>query len=115
MKRYQHIIVGIDFSAACLSALATAVRLASRHGTPVTAVHVVDPKLAGIVKVAHQASDEDVLKHVQQSVRSFLAKSDAGTEAVNVELDVGHPFLSLVAACKRHGADLLVLGTRGTE
>jgi nucleotide-binding universal stress UspA family protein len=115
MKRYHHIVVGIDFSAACLSALSAAVRLASRHGTPITVVHVVDPKLAGIVKEAHQSSDEDALKHIQQSVRNFLTKSDAGTETVMVELDAGHPFLSLVAACKRHGADLLVLGTRGTE
>jgi nucleotide-binding universal stress UspA family protein len=115
MNRYHHIVVGIDFSAASLSAYSTAVRLASRHGTPLTVVHVVDPKLAGIVKVAHQASDEDVLKHVQQSVRAFLEKSEVGIGLPNVELDVGHPLVSLVTACKRHGADLLVLGTQGTE
>jgi len=115
MKTYRHILVGIDFSAACLSALRTAVRLAVQHGTSVTAVHVVDPKLAGVVKEAHNASDDEVLQHVSQSVHAFLAKSDAGTQMVQVELDVGHPFVCLVDACQRHQADLLVLGTRGTE
>jgi nucleotide-binding universal stress UspA family protein len=115
MTSYRHILVGIDFSSACLSAFSTAVRLAARHGTPVTAVHVVDLKLAGLVKEAHKSSDEEVFKHVSQSVHAFLAKSDAGTEMVRVEVDAGHPFLSLVAACHRHKGALLVLGTRGTE
>jgi universal stress protein E len=115
MNRYHHIVVGIDFSAACLSAYATAVRLASRHGTPVTAVHVVDPELVGILKEAHHASEEEALEHVLQSVRTYLSKAGAETELVDVEVEVGHPFLALVAVCKRHGADLLVLGTRGTE
>src|SRR5688500_19766746 len=114
MNRYHHIVVGIDFSAACLSAYATAVRLASRHGTPVTAVHVVDPKLVGILKEAHQASEEEALKHVLQSVRTYLSKADAETELVDGGVEVGHPFLSLVAVCKGHGADLLVVGTRDT-
>src|SRR5688572_26728622 len=107
MKSYRHILVGIDFSAACLSALKTAVRLAAQHGTPLTAIHVVDPKLAGVVKEAHNASDDEVLQHISHSVHAFLAKSDAGTQRVKVELDVGHPFLCLVAACERHHADLL--------
>jgi nucleotide-binding universal stress UspA family protein len=115
MKNYRHILVGIDFSPASLAAVRTAVRIAARHGTSVIVVHVVDPKLAGAIKEAHQASDADVFKHVSQSVHAFLEKSDAGTEMVKVELDVGHPLLSLVDACKRHESCLLVLGTRGTE
>ena len=115
MKSYRHILVGVDFSPACLSAVKTAVRLASRHGTAVTALHVLDPQVAGAMKEAHKATDEEVCRHVSESVRAFLTKSEAGTQAVNVELDVGHPFLSILAACERHQADLLVLGTRGTE
>lgn len=115
MRFYSHILVGIDFSSACLSAFAAAARLAARHGTPLTAVHILDPKLAGIVKEAHKASDEAVLQHVAQSVRTFLAKSKVETNAINVEVDVGHPFLCLVATCNRHGGALLVMGARGTE
>lgn len=115
MKTYRHILVGIDFSPGCHTAIRTAVRLAAAHNTPLTAVHVIDPKLAGAMKEAHQASDDDVYRHISESVHAFLAKSDAGTAAVKVELHVGHPFVELVDACHRHKADLLVLGTRGTE
>lgn len=115
MKNYRHILVGIDFSPACLAAVRSAVRIAAHHGTPVTAVHVVDPKLAGAMKEGHHATDKDVFSHINDSVHAFLAKTEAGTQNVKVELAVGHPFLSLVDACQRHNADLLVLGTRGTE
>lgn len=115
MKSYRHIVIGIDFSPACLAAVRTAVRIASHHGSAVTALHVVDPEVAGAMKEAHQATDEEVLKHISASVQNFLTKSDAGTQGVRVELDIGHPFLALVKGCRRHGADLLVLGTRGTE
>ncbi|WP_172683289.1 universal stress protein [Verrucomicrobium spinosum] len=47
MKTYRHILVGIDFSPASRAALRTAVRIASSHDTPLTAVHVMDPTLAG--------------------------------------------------------------------
>ncbi len=115
MKRYGHILVGIDFSPACVGALRTAMRLAAQHGTPVTAVHVVDPKLAGAMKEAHNATDTDVFKHITESIHAFLAKADAGTRDIKVELHVGHPFTELIDACNRHKGDLLVLGTRGTE
>jgi universal stress protein E len=115
MKAYHHIVVGIDFSPACLAGLSAAVRIASRHGTPVTAIHVADPKLAGVMKEAHKATDAEVFKRISESVQAFVASSDCGTQMVRVELEVGHPFLCLRAACKRHRADLLILGTRGTE
>jgi nucleotide-binding universal stress UspA family protein len=113
MKNYRHILVGIDFSPASLAAVRCAVRLAAFHGTPVTAVHVIDPKLAGAMREAHHTTDEDVFKHVSATVHAFLAKADAGN--AKVELHVGHPFMELLDACHRHGGDLLVLGTRGSE
>jgi universal stress protein E len=113
MKNYRHILVGIDFSPASLAAVKCAIRMAAFHGTPVTAVHVIDPKLAGAMKEAHHTTDQDVFKHVSATVHAFLAK--AGAEAAKVEMHVGHPFVELLDACHRHQADLLVLGTRGTE
>jgi universal stress protein E len=115
MKSYRQILVGIDFSPGCLAALRAAVRLAARHGTPVTALHVIDPKLAGAMKEAHHSTDADVNRHVRESVHALLAKAGTDPQAVKVELQIGHPFLALVDACHRLKADLLVLGTRGTE
>jgi universal stress protein E len=115
MKDYRQILVGIDFSPGCLAAVRAAVRLAKHHGTPVTALHVVDPKLAGAMKEAHHSTDADVSRHIMESVHALLAKAGTDPQTVKVELRVGHPFLALVDACHRLKADLLVLGTRGTE
>jgi nucleotide-binding universal stress UspA family protein len=114
MKNYRHILVGIDFSFASLAAAQTAARLAARHGTPVTAVHVIDPTLAAAMRDAHHSTEEDVFKHISASVHAFLAKSEASSQITKLELYVGHPFAELVDACHRHQGDLLVLGTRGT-
>lgn len=115
MKSYHHILIGIDFSPACLAAVRAAVRVAAPHSTPVTGVHVIEPKLVAAMKEAHQATEEDVFKHVLESVHAFLAKADAGAEKVKVELHVGHPFVELLDARQRRQANLIVLGTRGTE
>ena len=115
MKAYRHILVGIDFSPASLAAVRVATRLAAQMQVSLTAVHVVEPALLEAMKKAQQATTEEVLQHVSKGVRDFLLKSDAGTETVRIDVDTGHPFLSLMDACTRHDADLLVLGTRGTE
>src|SRR4051812_37059878 len=115
MKPYRHILVGIDFSPACLAALKTALRLAAHHGTPITAVHVIEPALAAAMKEAHHASEQDVYQHISGSVHAFIAKSGADTQLVKVEMHVGHVFQELVDACHRNDSDLLVLGTLGSE
>lgn len=115
MKAYRHILVGIDFSPASLAAVRAATRLAAQLQAPLTAVHVVESALLEAMKKAQQATTEEVLQHVSKGVRDFLLKSDAGTETVRIDVDTGHPFLAMVEACVRHEADLLVLGTRGTE
>ena len=115
MIAYRQIVLGIDFSPASLAAARAAVRLAIRHGTAVTAVHVIDPKLAGALEEGHHTTYNDVLNHVSGSVHAFLAKVDAASAGVLVELHVGHPVFELMEACQRLHADLLALGTRGTE
>lgn len=115
MKTYRHILVGIDFSPACRAALRTAVRIASSHDTPLTAVHVMDPTLAGAIKEAHNFSDEQLFADMNERVQAFMTHAEIGTEMVQTRLEVGQPIAVLGAACLELGADLLVLGSRGTE
>lgn len=115
MKTYRHIIVGIDFSHASRSALRTAVRIGSVHSTPVTVVHVMDPKLAGAIKEAHGFSDQQLYADMTDRLETFLTQSEIGTQLVKIEISVGNPFGVLTAACQKHDADLLVLGSRGSE
>lgn len=115
MKSYGHILVGIDFSPASLAAFRTASRIAAMMQAPLTAIHVIEPPLLEAMKKAHQSTAEKVLQHVSKGVREFINNSKVCADAVQVDVDTGHPFLCLMEACPRHGADLLILGMRGTE
>lgn len=115
MKTYQHILVGVDFSPGSRVALRAAARLASPAKTPLTVMHVIDLKLAQSMKEAHEWNDLQLFQHVDKTVVDFVADAGAAGEHVRIELDVGNPFDALIGARHRLDADLMVLGTRGSE
>jgi len=115
MKKFQQILVGMDFSPASRAALQTAARLASYDNGHVTVLHVVDPVLASEIKASHHFTDEQVFADMRQRVHAFLEHSEIGPQRMNVEVDMGHPFVGVVKACHRLNVDLLILGTRGSE
>ncbi len=115
MKTYKHIIVGIDFTPSCRTALREAVRRASMDQAAVTAVHVMDEFLFHELKKALSADDAAVRADWRERLGKFVVESDAGGAQVVVEVRVGHPFTGLVDACKAHGADLLIMGAKGSK
>ncbi|TLD69095.1 universal stress protein [Phragmitibacter flavus] len=115
MNKFRHLLVGIDYSDACRSALRTAIRLATADDAAVTAVHVLDPRLAKAMQEVHGFTEAQLLRNVEDSVHRFLAESEFGSEMVRIHLDIDHPITGLTSACRKTQADLLVLGTRGTS
>ncbi|RBP37408.1 nucleotide-binding universal stress UspA family protein [Roseimicrobium gellanilyticum] len=115
MKTYQHILVGVDFSPGSRAALHAAARIASPGKTPVTVMHVIDPKLAESMKEAHHWNDLDLFQHVDKTVVDFIADAGVPSDHLRIELDVGNAFQALIGARHRLDADLIVLGTRGSE
>ncbi len=115
MKPFRHLVVGIDFSDACRAALNTALRFASFHGSPVTAVHAIEPDAAERVLKAHEMEESELVEKASVRMRKFLIESDLGAELVNTCVVIQNPFIALSEACAKLSADLLVLGTRGRE
>lgn len=115
MKTFHQILVGMDFSPASRAALQTAARIATWDGSQVTVLHVMDPLLAGEIKQSHGFSDEQVYEDMRSRILTFLAHAGISAERFHVQVDLGHPFVQVVKACHRLGADLLVLGSRGSE
>jgi universal stress protein E len=114
MKSYSHILVGIDSSNACLSAVRTAVRVAS-HGVPITMLHVVDPKLLSVVQQSSEMTESEFIAGVSQHVLTFVANAGVAGTGMKVKIEIGDPVIQLTEACARDQSDLLVLGTRGTK
>lgn len=115
MKSFKNILVGIDFTPSCRNALREAVRRASLDGASVTVVHVMDEFLAHELKAALSTDEAGIRAEWQGKLRKFVDESDIGAALVTVEVRIGHPFAELVDACKAHGADLLVMGAKGSK
>lgn len=114
MKTFKHIIAAVDFTPSCLRALREAIHRASTDGAAVTVVHVMDETLVEELKQALSTSESAVRAEWEARLRKFIDESGAGARNVAAEVRVGHPFTELVDACHAHGADLLVMGARGS-
>ncbi|MBX7207447.1 MAG: universal stress protein [Verrucomicrobiaceae bacterium] len=115
MKNFKNILVGIDFTPSCRNALREAVRRASLDGASVTGVHVMDEFLVHELRAALSTDEAGIRAEWQTRLRKFVDESDLGATQVAVEVRIGHPFAELVDACKSHGADLLVMGAKGSK
>lgn len=115
MKTYNNIIIGIDFTPWCRSALREAVRRASLDHSTVTAIHVMDEFLSHELKKALSMDEAGIRAEWQTRLEKFIRESDLGTAQVKCEVRIGHPFTELVDACKGHAADLLIMGVKGAK
>ena len=104
------IVVGLDGSDDSRNALRWAVDEASRRDAEVTAVFAWELPMIGIPG----AFDRDEL---ETSAREFVVGqvNEVHTDGVTVTAVVaqGDPSSSLIDACRRVGAEMLVLGSRG--
>ena len=115
MKKLHHIIVAIDFTPYCRSALREAARRASMDGSQLTAVHVMDEFLVHELKKALATDQATIRADWLERLNKFIAESEVGVGAVQTEVRIGHPFAELVEACRAHQADLLVMGAKGSR
>lgn len=106
-----HIIVGIDGSKHSLNAYHWALDEAKRREADVTALFAWETPMIGVPGAFDQAELED-------TARRFLNEQlngEADTDGVIVHRIVaqGDASASLIEACKRVDAEMLVLGSRG--
>ena len=115
MKSFKHIIAAVDFTPSCLRALREAMHRARVDLATVTVVHVMDEHLVMELKRALSTSESSIRAEWEAKLGKFVADSLATAGTVKIEIRVGHPFEELVAACRAHGADLLVMGAKGSS
>ena len=115
---FKHIIVAVDGSECSGDALEEAVTLAKSLDANLTACSVVD-----IIRAASSmtyASGEIVQAYfdaLRDDAKRVLAQAEEQARAMDVTLDTdlceGYPADAIVEAAKRHGADLIVMGSHG--
>ena len=113
---FARILVGVDFSQDCRSALECAVAMA-RSGASLTLLHVCEPfpVLNTIVPGADNTDDERSEQRLARThldgLREWLA--DHGFTSASVEVETGRPAEVLVARAKSGKFDVVVMGTHG--
>lgn len=115
MKPYSHLVAAIDFTPSCRNALRQAVRLAAATAAKVTAVHVMDEFLVHELKRALSADQATVRAEWRARLQKFIEETDIGTAHVQVEVRIGHPLQEISELCCSLGADLLVMGVKGSR
>ena len=113
MAELGHIVVGVDGSENARRALDWAVTLARPAGARVTAVHAL-----GLLDRVHEARVPSA-SHRDEIAEAFrsewcAALDDAGMSCERIVVD-GTPADVILATAAERGADLVVVGERGTN
>lgn len=113
-RAVRTILVPVDFSDSCKSALRHAKELADVYGARIEVVHVLEqvvvPNVDGLeVAVPPNAQ---VLEQVARSLRAFVVP-ETGTARVTTHVVVGHPATEVLAFAGAWSADLIVIATHG--
>jgi nucleotide-binding universal stress UspA family protein len=107
------LLVALDESDVTPSVIERAGRIATRHAANAVAMHVVNPLLGGAVTIAAGTAER---RRAEQQIRerseAWLREQVAGTDldGAVTEIAFGDPGFEILAAIKRFGADLVVIG-----
>jgi universal stress protein A len=116
MADFRTILVAIDFSEAAAEAARVAIELASRLGSTVHVLHVVDDRPVAVgpgMTVDLPLAREPMIQAARERLEKLLAGMPPSTVPRQVAVRPGIPFEEILATAKELRADLLVVGTHG--
>jgi nucleotide-binding universal stress UspA family protein len=117
MVEIARILCACDFSGYSRRALQQACRIAERHGSSLTVLHVIPASLPATGPFAALTNPALLYPNVRQdalaSLRRFVDRTGPATRPAQVEVREGAPPAEIVRRAAELQADLLVLGTHG--
>lgn len=117
MKPFKKILVPVDFSSGSAAAVRTAADVSTRYSADVCLVHVYEPINYGppaVYPFYVPGQLENILAECEKRLAD--AKKDAeaaGLARVQTQLLQGIPATEITEFAKKHGFDLIVMGTHG--
>lgn len=122
MDSLKNIVVGVDFSAGSLTALAQAVRMACWNEAVLHVVHVIDEDLVTRVQETmdflniprHQRqTTDDVCEAARRGLEDVVARYEAQNVSLKHDVILGNPLREILRRVNEVSADVLLLGTKG--
>ncbi len=121
--RFTRILCAVDFSDCSQHAVTFAAALARQAGASLSLLHVIEwpwhesaiPETVG-VSVAQAQAMADYRRYLETGAAERLAAIGAAAmpdRPVSTSVSFGRPYVELLDAARRSGADLIVLGVRG--
>lgn len=114
----RRILLPLDDSDPALRALQLGVALGHRLGAEVTIFHAVPQSLIGHVElVSNEEATQRIEREAKEAAREWFERNveAAGFEGkIRVDVSLGEPRFEILAAVRRHLADLVILGSHGT-
>lgn len=101
-KKFNNILVPVDFSPAAIAALQYAIELARPGRAKITLLHVIAPSDGADLDGATQAARRQL-----EEVRKNEA---APSDRISLQVQTGIPFVEITERAAGDGADLIVLG-----
>ena len=112
MKAFKRVLVGIDFSPACDSALVEAERVARWDDAELLAVNVLEDRFAsllmrGFIENADEEFGEKMTKHLDEHLEKILGENRVAKPC----FIIGNAVFRLAQKVREWNADLVVLGS----
>ena len=114
--KLKEILVPTDFSEASMKALQYALSLAEKFGARITLIHVVKPiSNSGGMMVPSEILEMKgaLVKSGWKKLESLCNQTIKSAIASNTVVEVGKPYVKIVAAAKTHKTDLIIIATHG--
>jgi nucleotide-binding universal stress UspA family protein len=117
MKPFKNILVPVDFSQCSFDAVRASADVSSRYGAEVCLVHVYEPinyALPGNYPFYMPGQLEGILAECEKRLADAKKEAEAaGIARVQTQQLQGSPATEIVEFAKKHGFDLIVIGTHG--
>ncbi len=118
----RHILVPIDFSAASLNALDTAVAMTKRHAAKLTLLHVVNESIlsyhhADVLPITSAIPMIEMMRDEAQEMLRQITDDVIEQHGIEVQGETTQGFVpsEICKSAERFGADLVVMGTHGAS
>ncbi|MGK0186335.1 MAG: universal stress protein E, partial [Verrucomicrobiales bacterium] len=113
MKNLKRILVGIDYSTSCETALSEAARIANWNDGKLICLHVFDEEILEEFRRYESFDQTAVMDEAQRRLETYVAEHLGAGHDIECVVEIGHPFKKLLHGVKNWETDLLVLGSRG--